>query len=269
MAENFTVDAVVLRQFPIANSRKMVVLLTDRYGKISAGMWEQTKGRRGKAQNTAPFSRIRARILPRRNSYDLLHSEIVRTHYELGEDVDKYLYASYALELTDRAVSENVPVPGIFRLLADFLDLLSERKEKYLTLLLAYEIHLLNELGVRADLSRCMRCGKTEDLQWFSVPDGGTICGDCRRKVSENKQDSLIYRVDFGIIKTIEYFMNHNLRTFRNAALKEQTAWKIQEVVRQYLAYHLDIRKLKSEGFLEEEQKNAGRSEHGDYIREN
>ena len=30
MAENFLVDAIVLRQFPIANSRKMVVLLTDR-----------------------------------------------------------------------------------------------------------------------------------------------------------------------------------------------------------------------------------------------
>ena len=269
MAENFLVDAIVLRQFPIANSRKMVVLLTDRYGKISAGMWERTKGRRSKAEDTAPFSRIRARILPRRNSFDLLHSEIARTHYELGEDIDKYLYASFALELTDRAVSENVPVPGIFRLLSDFLDLLSGRREKHLTLLIAYEIHLLNELGVRADLSGCVRCGKKENLQWFSVPDGGLLCGDCGRKVLEKEQDSLIYRVDFGIIKTIEYFMNHNLKTCQNAALKEQTAEKIQEVVRQYMAYHLDIRRLKSEGFLEDEQKNAGRSEHGDYIIEN
>ncbi|MCH4007076.1 MAG: DNA repair protein RecO [Eubacterium sp.] len=269
MAGNVMVEAVVLRQFSIANGRKMVVLLTDRYGKISTGMWERTKGKKTRTEVTAPFSHIRARIIARRNSYDLLHAEIVRTHYELGEDVEKYLYASYALELTDRVVSENVPVPEIFRLLSEFLDMLCARSGKYLTLLIAYEIHLLDQMGVRAELSHCVSCGRPDELQWFSVPDGGLLCRECRKKLSEKQQERLIYRVDFGIIRTIEYFMNHNLKTFRNAALKEQTAGKIQEVVRQYLAYHLDIRKLKSEGFLEEEQKNAGRSEHGDYIRKN
>ncbi len=304
MAGNVTVPAIVLRQFPIANGRKMVVLLTDRYGKISAGMWVQTKGGRTKAENTPPFSEIRARILPRRSSYDLLHADIEKTHYALGEDVEKYLFASYALELTDRVVSENVPVPEVFRLLQSYLDLLTERKEKHLTLLIAYEIRLLDEMGVRADLSRCMCCGKTEDLNWFSVPEGGLICDNCARKLTErlhnarslanerpdgshyarslanNRQDGshyarslaekrpdgLLYKVDFGIIKTIEYFMNHNLEKFRNAALNEDTARRIQDIVRQYMAVHLDIRKLKSEGFLEEERMTAERSKHGDYT---
>lgn len=238
----------------------MTLLLTDRYGKISAGMWDRAKGKKPRTQSVAPFSRIHAVIVQRRNSYDLIRAEIEKSNYELGEDVDKYLYASYALELTDQAVSENVPVPEVFELLSTFLDMLTVRKSSHLTLLIGYELHLMRVLGTSMETSRCVRCGSTEKLQYISVSDGGVICENCHKKLLPEEREGLIYMVDFGIIKTIEYYKNHGLRTFEKVALKDDQARLLQGIVRQFMAEHLDIRHLRSEGFLDEEVESLRRS---------
>ena len=94
-----------------------------------------------------PFTCGNYSIYKGRNYYNLDRVETLKSFYGIGEDLDKYMAASLALELTEKIVPEEVPQPRIFALLLDFLNEMELRKQKHTTLLLAFETKLLFALG--------------------------------------------------------------------------------------------------------------------------
>ena len=61
----------------------------------------------------------------------------------------------------------------------------------------------------------------------------------------------MIYKIDFGIVNVLQYIMDSPLRNFENLALDDRIQ-KLHTIIKGYIAYHLDIAGLKSEGFLAE-----------------
>ncbi len=70
-----------------------------------------------------------------------------KSFFRIGEDVDKYMQASFVLELTEKMVPEDLPQPRLFNLLIDFLDAMESREKRHETLVLAYEVKALAILG--------------------------------------------------------------------------------------------------------------------------
>jgi DNA repair protein RecO (recombination protein O) len=82
------------------------------------------------------------------------------------------------------------------------------------------------------------------------IKEGGIVCENCLNKLKTNVNESLIYDANFGIIEVIDYILSHPLKKLENLALNEKTQEKLKLIIRNYIAYHLDIRELKSESFL-------------------
>ena len=180
-------------------------------------------------------------------------AEVIESFYSLGEDVDKYLAASYALELTDAMLGEDVPQAVIYRLLKEFLGMMEKRKSSYDTLVIAYQLKALDVLGSGPQLKSCMRCGrvleplpKDEELR-FSVEDGGLICAQCLSE--RDSLDPLIFDVDADIIQILSYMRDHSLSSLSGLAVPEASAARIRRILSAYISHHLGISNLKSEGF--------------------
>ena len=88
----------------------------------------------------------------------------------------------------------------------------------------------------------------TENLTHFSVKDGGMICRNCANKTN----DALIYETKFDIVNILKYFMKTPLSGFEKIALDEVAAKALQDILRAYMSYYLDIGTLKSESFFKE-----------------
>jgi len=136
-------------------------------------------------------------------------------------------------------------------MLLDFFDMLESRNKGYGTLVLAYQTRLFRMLGIPPVLDRCAVCGAPPG-EWFSVADGGLICDNCRSKIMKEESDNsvrsaLIYPASFDIINALKYFNNNSLKKLDNIALNETTGKRLQRIIREYAAYHLDISNLKSE----------------------
>ena len=76
------------------------------------------------------------------------------------------------------------------------------------------------------------------------------ICRKCAENLQAEDNRTLIYDADFAIVDILGYFQKHPLSAFRKLALEEKTLEKLQKIMKQYLAYHLDVKDLKSEGFF-------------------
>ena len=240
-------EAIVLRQVKTSYGRKMILLFSKKYGKISAGTGLGDKGRSKSSLALKPFTHGRYEMYKNRDSYNINSAEVIKSYYKIGEDVDKYMNGAYVLEFTEKALAEEVPAPAVFRLLTEFFDMLETRDKAIGTLVLAYQVKLFRYLGIMPELERCTVCGEKKEAAVFSIKDGGIICEDCLGNLENSDNDSLIYDDKFGIVNILRYFTVNPLKSIENLALKGDAGRMLQKLVREYAAHYLDISELKSE----------------------
>ena len=93
-------EGLVLKQVNTVNNRKILVLFTKKFGKISAGTNLGEGGKRKSNLGIRPFTHGRYDIYSNRDSYNVIRAETIKSYYSFGEDVDKYMNVSYLLEFT-------------------------------------------------------------------------------------------------------------------------------------------------------------------------
>lgn len=243
-------EGIVLRQVKTSYGRRMILLFSKKYGKISAGTSLGEKGRNKTSLALRPFTYGRYELFKNRDSYNINGADILKSYYKIGEDVDKYMNGAYVLEFTERVLEEGVPSPGIFNLLIDFFDLLETRDRGIGTLVLAYQTKIFRYSGVMPQLDRCTVCGEKKPAAKFSIEEGGIICGDCMQRMENLQEHTLIYDAKFGIVDILKYFMANPLKKLENIALKEDSGRLLQKIIREYAAYYLDTSDLKSEKLI-------------------
>ena len=246
-------EGIVLRQTKTVGGRTMITLFTERYGKISAGTSLSERSKSRAALALRPFCCGRYQLFSSRGSYSITGTEVVDSFFRIGDDVDKYLSASYVLELTDAMIGENSPQPVIYRLLREALGMIEERRKAWDTVVIAYQIKCLDVLGSGPELSSCVRCGREigslpeGEKLLFSVEDGGLICDSC--KASQELPQGLIFEVDTDIIRALSYMRSHPLSSLSRLALEDRIAGQLRKMLSAYISFHLGIEGLRSEGF--------------------
>ena len=241
-------EGIVIRQTKTAYGRRMIVLLTKKYGKISAGTSISEKGKNKSSLALRPFTYGKYELYKGRDSYSINGAETIESFYSIGEDIGKFAAASAALELTDRLLEEDQPVPAMFSLLYDLLAMLEARKSGFKTPLAAFRIKALELSGCGINAACCAKCGKTEDLRYFSVPDGGLVCGSCMDQ--QSLLNPLIFEVSDDIINIVRFVKAHPLRSLENLSIPAPAGERLTKILKAYYSFHLGIDALKSESLI-------------------
>ena len=248
-------EGIVLKQVKTAYGRRMILLFSQKYGKISVGTSINEKGRNKSALALRPFTYGKYELFKSRDSFNLNSASVLKSYYKIGEDVDKYMNSSYVLEFTEKILQEGQPSQGMFNLIKDYFEVIENRQKSHGTVVLGYMIKSLKIMGVLPDLYNCISCGEAFSGEnqpvYLDIKEGGFVCSKCGSQVGNTGRDLLIYSVNFGIVNILRYFAEHSLRDLEGLALDETVRRRLQDMIKQYAAYHLDIGELKSEGFLE------------------
>ncbi len=247
-------EGIVLRQTKAMGGRRMIALFSKKYGKISVGTSINEGGRNKTALAVKAFTYGRYELFKNRDNYNLNSGQVLKSYYSIGEDLDKYMAASYVLELTDKLLPEEMTQPRIFSVLIDFLETLEKRDKKQGTLVMAYIVKVLDILGTMPELDSCTACGQVRqgggDKIFFSIKEGGIICPKCAKELSSQDERPLIYKLDIGIIDILKYFQKMPMATFEKIALDDKMQDILHNLMKEYISYHMDIRELKSESFF-------------------
>ena len=249
-------EGIVLRQTKALGGRRMLTVFSKKYGKISIGTGITEGGRNKTALAVKPFTYGKYELFKNRDNYNLNNGQVLKSFYGIGEDLDKYMEASYVLELTDKMLPEEMPQPKIFNLLVDYMEALQKREKKHGTLTLAYMIKAMDILGTMPELDFCTCCGNKAEIVkgekiLFSIKEGGFICPSCALEQSKENERPLIYKLNFDIIDILKYFQRQPLQAFERIALDDDKQRELAGLMKEYISYHLDIRGLKSESFFQ------------------
>ena len=237
-------EGIVLRQRKIANNRRIIVLFTRQYGKLSAGTSINERGRSKSALALRPFTHAEYDIFKGREAYSINSASVMHSYYSIGEDINRYMTAAAFLEYLEKVLDEGSAMPGLFKLSIEFLESISVARSSADTLLYAFIIKSLRMLGVMPETSCCVNCGKSLSEiarpREFSVTSGGVICHDCAG-IENQGGSALIYRPSFDIIEVLNYFESKPLKAFEKINLKEEDAKVVRDIIANYTERYLDV----------------------------
>lgn len=237
---------IILKQTKIMNDKRMLTIFTERYGKINvvaAGETGRSKLKSSLAYK--PFTLGNYDLYKHNDTFRMGRGETIKSYYKIGEDIDKYLEASYVLEFTDKLLAEQEPAAALFTLLSDYFEILERRAKEYSFLTVVYQIKALIVCGYMPVLDECVSCGKKNTDFMFYVEGGGAICPKCAQ------DNGLIYKSDSDIIKKVVFIAKNPIRAMEKIYLEDEPLSAIKTLIRSFTKYHLDISDLKSEQLID------------------
>jgi DNA repair protein RecO (recombination protein O) len=179
-------DAIVLRAVTTGEADRVMTLLTRTLGKVAAVARSAQKSRSRFGGALSAFVVGQATLRERRGS-DLmaLESFDARADYTgIAADPLRYAHASYATELVRELSAPRHADVAAFELLAELYATVATHAPAADTLR-AFELRLLDDLGLRPVLDRCLACG-ADDEATLDTPGavldpalGGLRCFRC------------------------------------------------------------------------------------------
>lgn len=177
----YTTDAIVLSRFDLGEADRVLTVITPAGGKlkvIAKGIRRPTSRIGGSLE---PFAELTV-ALARGRTFDVVTQVSVgHAWLNLRDSLEGAATAWYLAELADRSLEERHAAEPLYALLRRAYELLDAgmapgRVARW------YEMHLLDELGMRPEVDRCVECDRmleaAERFRWVP-PLGGVVCERC------------------------------------------------------------------------------------------
>ncbi len=255
------VEAVVLRHADWGEADRLLWLYSLELGKIRALAKGVRKIRSRKAGHLEPFTRASLLLAKGRDLFIVTQAETLDAYLPLRDDLAGITYASYMVELLDRFTYEEGESRGLYRLLCEGLKNLAEDNDKDLVIRY-FELRLLDLVGFRPQLRRCLGCGEEIQAQdqYFSAQQGGVLCPKCGSRTNSGtgfgESGIGAYPISMEALKYMRHFQRSSFAEAKRARLTPQINRELEITIQHYLTYLLE-RGLNTPPFLRRLRRDA------------
>lgn len=177
--------AVVLRKVAYGEADLIATLLAREQGKLSALARSARRSQRRFGAALELFTVSEVELRPHRGSelWTLSSAQTLESFADLAREVGALAHASYGTELVRELSAPEQPEPELFDLLVALFRSLAGRGAR-VDVLRAFELGLLDLVGLSPSLEACAGCGRTDSfaLDRGAVLDaarGGAVCSAC------------------------------------------------------------------------------------------
>lgn len=245
MGETLKTSAIVLRAHNYSEADQLLVLFTEKMGKLSAivkGVKKPKSKLRGGVQ---VFSHTNMELFLGKNLATVTQAEPINTFAPLREDLFRMGCGAYLAELLDSLTPEGERDIDLYRLILSGFHLLSI-EEPWLAVT-AMKIRLLRQLGYQPQMEDCTDCGQGSLSEKFFSPElGGVICQHCLSK----KTGPGIIKISGESCVIFKQLMNMELTKLNRLRISANAKRELDEILDLYITFCLG-KKLKSKEFLD------------------
>ena len=245
----YKTEGIVLRAMDLGEADRVLTVLTPRSGKlkvIAKGV-RRTRSRLG--GGLEPMSDVHL-VLAVGRTFDVITSASIEDpHLGLREDLHSTAAAWYVAELADRFCEERADAHAAFILLAQTLSALDAPSELVSRDVVArwFELHLLDAMGFRPVLTRCLECGAEIEPggNSYSPVAGGVLCASCAHAALAARP------ISDDALKVLRHLQRSQLTEVLRLRLAGAVARETERLLHATVSAVLE-RELRSRDFLEE-----------------
>ncbi|MGI5921071.1 MAG: DNA repair protein RecO [Syntrophomonadaceae bacterium] len=226
--------AIVLKNTDIRETDKLVTIFSQDKGKkrvVAKGVKK-------------PGSSLRACVQPFCHSLLFLHSgkeldlitqgRLLDFYGSCRENLNATLHIMYLMELLDKSLLDNLPLPSLFTATLSVLDLFNHSGFN-LMVVRYFEMVLMISLGYRPQVDQCAVCQRQEaEIAGFDLAAGGLICPGC------TKENGHLLPVNGETIGLLRLLANGNLKVINRVKYSPLAMRQLERLMEKYMEYYLD-----------------------------
>ena len=240
---NYQTEAIVIKKTKLGEAGRILTLYTPQLGKIQAVAKGVRRPRSKMSGHLELLTHSLVTLVRGRNIDTVIGTQTIDGFLPLKSDLRLASYALYVTELVNQFTADNLENYPLFRLTLDTLHHLCQENDSELVLRY-FELHLLDQVGYRPQLERCVSChaGLTGGTNHFSPGAGGVLCPGCgqgqgftytfptdARRLALLLQNSdytsvSVIETDPGLLRQLEMVMRYYLRYLLEREIKS-AAW--------------------------------------------
>ena len=173
-------SALVIRRSDYSDYDRMVTLFSPTHGRVDAIARGCRRQKSPLLNCCEPFVSGDFQLRQRGERLSIEQCQISESFYELRTDYDRLQHGVYWLKLLDASVMPDVPMNDLFLITLRALAHLNYSELPPELLTMAFEMHLMAQLGYAPRVDACQRCGKPIDGDArFDADRGGCVCLSC------------------------------------------------------------------------------------------
>lgn len=242
---SFRTEAVILKRRDFGEADRLLTVLTPQHGKFDVIAKGARKPNSTKTGHVELFTRVDL-LVHRGRTFDIAAQSMMTEPYlPLREDLQRGAYANYAAELVDRfTILGEDDHQSLFQLLTDCFQHLGEADDPRLVVRY-YEIRLLDVVGFRPELKRCVITQEEiepED-QFLSYSGGGVVSPMAARATSG------LVAISMPTLKFLRHLQRSSYDQVRYLQVPDALHAEAERLVLGYITFLLE-RHLQSVDFI-------------------
>lgn len=222
------VNALMLRAVDYNENDKILTLLTDGYGKISAGIKGVKKPNAKLKFAAQPFCFAEYILAKRGDKYTVINCSECESFYELRTDINKFYAASSVMEAANILTYEGDECAEIFSECVKTLSAMCAGDERLP--LIKFLAFALRSSGYGIALENCAECGAelvTAEKLRFDMDTGAFTCFDCGKGIGAS-------RVTYNVLRKLDG------KTYEDDFITEDGEKRALRLLREYFSYKTD-----------------------------
>jgi len=242
---NYQTEAIIIKKPKLGEADRILTLYTPHLGKIQAVAKGVRRPRSKLAGHLELLTHSQVSLARGRNLDTITGSQTINSFLPLKSNLELTSYALYAIELVDQFTADHIENYPLFQLLLETMHQLYQAGDNELVLRY-FELHLLNEVGYRPQLQRCVSCRATLEpiTNSFCPSAGGMLCPNC------SQGQPLTYPLSVNALKVLRLLQGSDYNTAGKLKINPELSRELEGVMRYYIKYLLE-REVKSTAWLD------------------
>ncbi len=170
-------QGIVLRTSNYRDYDKMVSILTREYGRVDALFRGCRKQGSSLLASSCEFVCADYSFYKKSDRFIAVQGNVLRSFYNVTKDGGNFALANCLCDICAKVAVQNQPAHRLYALLASCLYNLCEGSSKDLVFGF-FVLKLMDNLGIRPVLDRCVKCG-SDEVSGISFSSSGATCKDC------------------------------------------------------------------------------------------
>lgn len=236
---------IVLKYCNMNDNDRLFTIFCPQYGKMSA----ISKGIRShKHKDFAalqPFCYSDFVIDTSKGLGYVSSAQIIENFYDIRTSVEKMSLAAYITDLVSAIADEIMYDEDFFKFTLNTLYMLSKASDtpkasladELLKLKAIYELKTVCTAGYMPDMSACIHCGNSKDLEYFDIYSGGSACKDCWDKGAASE----LWQLSMGARRMIEFICVSDTKQVFKFNASPETIAEVSSISEAYLINKLEI----------------------------
>lgn len=239
-------EGIVLSELRFKDTSKILNIYTKELGKISVMANGAYKANSKLMASTQVFSYNEYIFKRGKTFYYLNQGNIIEPFYNMRENIERFIYATYILELIEKSSPEEEGNKTLFLLLEKSLRILSKMDKDFLKFTIAFQLKFVSFIGYRPYLNNCVICntGHEGHIKW-SNQEGGVICKNCF-SVDRNS-----IPLDKSTYKSMVELLYIPLEKLDDIDISIEILKTLQNLLEKYILYNIDRKEFNSLKMIE------------------